>query len=103
MRSPSKQESALRIIFGLVALAVLVAASWFGFHGVGESQPLASVPIPLKAENLPDTPAKWHGRIAYRALDRRLAATAQPPKMAGLTVAVGHYGNRRFQRTLGLA
>ncbi|WOF42833.1 beta-lactamase family protein [Sphingopyxis indica] len=103
MRSPSKQESALRIIFGLVALAVLVAASWFGFHGVGESQPLASVPIPLKAENLPDTPAKWHGRIDYRALDRRLAALAQRPEMAGLAVAVVEDGKLRFVRTYGVA
>src|SRR3546814_12591332 len=103
MRSPSKQESALRIIFGLVALAVLVAASWCGFHGVGESPPLASVPIPLKAENLPDTPAKWHGRIDYRALDRRLAALAQRPEMAGPAVAVVEDGKLRFVRTYGVA
>src|SRR3546814_19466006 len=96
MRSPSKQESALRIIFGLVALAVLVAARWFGFHGVGESQPLASVPIPLKAENLPDTPAKWHGRIDYRPLDRRLAALSHPPQMPRPAVAVAEDGKLRF-------
>src|SRR3546814_20717476 len=62
------------------------------------------VPIPIKAaENLPDTPAEWRGRIDYPALDRQLADLSQRPEMAGLAVAVVEDGELRFVRTYGVA
>lgn len=104
MRSRSNHESKRRAFIGLIAAAVLGLAGWFGFHGVGGSAPLASVPIPVKAaEDLPDTPDEWRGRIDYHALDRQLAALAQRPEMAGLAVAVVEDGKLRFVRAYGVA
>ena len=93
-----------RVLACLVAIAALGSAGWFGIHAFGDSQPLASVPIPIQAaENLPDTPAEWRGRIDYRAFDRQLADLSQRPEMAGLAVAVVEDGELRFLRTYGVA
>jgi beta-lactamase class C len=93
-----------RILLVLIAVIALGSAGWSGLHLFGGSEPLASVPIPIKAaENLPDTPAEWRGRIDYSALDRQLAALAQRPEMAGLAVAVVEEGELRFVRTYGVA
>ena len=93
-----------RVLACLVAIAALGSAGWFGIHAFGDSQPLASVPIPIQAaENLPDTPAEWRGRIDYRAFDRQLADLSQRPEMAGLAVAVVEDGELRFLRTYGFA
>src|SRR3546814_13016456 len=79
-----------RVLTILIAIAALGSAGWFGIYALGGSHPLASVPIPIKAaENLPDTPAEWRGRIDYRALDRQLTDLSQRPEMAGLAVAGG--------------
>lgn len=104
MRSPSNHTFARRVLLGLVAVVALGFAGWFGLGASGESQPLASVPIPLRAtENLPDTLGEWHGRIDYRTLDRQLTALSQRPEMAGLAVAVVEDGDLRFVRTYGVA
>ena len=94
-----------RVFVFLVAAAALVAAGWFGVRAFGgNSPPLASVAIPIKApEELPDTPGEWRGRIDYRALDGQLAALAQRPEMAGLAVAVVENGKLSFVRTYGVA
>lgn len=93
-----------RVLVFLIAVAALGSAGWFGIHALGGSHPLASVPIPFQAaENLPDTPAEWRGRIDYRALDRQLADISQRPEMAGLAVAVVEDGELRFVRTYGVA
>lgn len=93
-----------RVFVFLIAVAALASAGWFGIHTLGGSHPLASVPIPIaSAENLPDTPAEWRGRIDYRALDRQLSDLAQRPEMAGLAVAVVEDGELRFVRTYGVA
>lgn len=93
-----------RVFIFLIAIAALGSAGWFGIHAFGGSRPLASVPIPIEAaENLPDTPAEWRGRIDYRALDRQLADLSQRPEMAGLAVAVVEDGELRFVRTYGVA
>ncbi|WP_081944786.1 serine hydrolase domain-containing protein [Sphingopyxis sp. MWB1] len=93
-----------RIVTILLAITALLGAGWFGIHAFGGSQPLASVPIPLRApENLPDTPDEWKGRIDYRALDRQLTDIAARPEMAGLAVAVVEDGELRFVRTYGVA
>lgn len=94
----------LRALMILIAAGALVFAGWFGVQALGGSQPLASVPIPFAAaENLPDTPDKWHGRIDYRALDRQLTDLAARPEMAGLAVAVVEDGKLSFVRTYGVA
>ena len=93
-----------RVFILLIAVAALGSMGWFGIHAFGGADPLASVPIPIKAaENLPDTPAEWRGRIDYRALDQQLSALAQRPEMAGLAVAVVEEGELRFVRTYGVA
>ena len=93
-----------RFFVVLLAVAALVAAGWFGVRALGGDHPLASVAIPFKAaENLPDTPGEWHGRIDYRTLDAQLAALAQRPEMAGLAVAVIEDGKLTFVRTYGVA
>ncbi|MBN8843369.1 MAG: beta-lactamase family protein [Sphingomonadales bacterium] len=93
-----------RILLGLIAVAALVLTGWFGVRALGGSHMLASVDIPFKsAENLPDTPEEWRGRIDYRTLDRQLSDLAQRPEMAGLAVAVVEDGELRFVRTYGVA
>src|SRR3546814_11258783 len=88
-----------RVLTILIAVAALGSAGWFGIYALGGSEPLASVPIPIKAaENLPDTPAEWRGRIDYRALDRQLTAISQRPEMAGLAVEGVEDGQLRFVR-----
>src|SRR3546814_9485470 len=93
-----------RVLTMLIAIAALGSAGWFGIYALGGSHPLASVPIPIKAaENLPDTPAEWRGRIDYRALDRQLTDLSQRPEMAGLAVGVVEDGELGFVRTFGVA
>src|SRR3546814_10187055 len=49
--------------------AIKLGKPWLAFDlPAGGSEPLASVPIPIKAaEKLPDTPAEWRGRIDHPA------------------------------------
>ena len=104
MRSPSNHGSTKRVLACLLAIAAFGSAGWFGIHAFGDSQPLASVPIPIQApENLPDTPAEWRGRIDYHAFDRQLADLSLRPEMAGLAVAVVENGKLSFVRTYGVA
>ena len=93
-----------RFLLLLIAVAALGFSGWFGIHAFGGDQPLASVPIPIKApENLPDTSAEWRGRIDYRALDRQLSDLSKRPEMAGLAVAVVEDGELRFVRAYGVS
>ncbi|WP_428630892.1 serine hydrolase domain-containing protein [Sphingopyxis sp.] len=93
-----------RVLTFLIAIAALGSAGWFGVHALGDGRTLASVPIPIKAaQDLPDTPAEWRGRIDYRALDRQLADLSRRHEMAGLAVAVVEDGELRFVRTYGVA
>src|SRR3546814_3079043 len=89
-----------RVLTILIAVAALGSAGWFGIYALGGSEPLASVPIPIKAaENLPDTPAEWRGRIDYPALDRQLTALSQRPETAGPAGALVEDGELRFVRS----
>ncbi len=93
-----------RVFTFLIAIFALGLAGWFGFHAAGGGHPLASVAIPFKAaENLPDSPAEWRGRIDYRTLDRQLTDLSRRPEMAGLAVAVVEDGKLSFVRTYGFA
>ena len=105
MRSSSNKRSIKRVLACLVAGIALGLAGWFGVHALGGgARTLARVEIPFKpAENLPDTPGEWRGRIDYRAFDQQLAAMAARPEMAGLAVAVVEDGELRFVRTYGVA
>jgi beta-lactamase class C len=66
--------------------------------------PLAEAPIisRLTAEDLPDTPDEWRGRIDYPALEQQLAELSLRPEMAGLAVAVVEDGRLSFVRTYGV-
>ena len=104
MISSSEPKPLRRFFLVLIAGAAFGLAGWFGFRAVGGEHILASVPIPMQAEEkLPDTPEEWHGRIDYRALDGQLAALARRPEMAGLAVAVVEDGELRFVRAYGVA
>ncbi|WP_422059984.1 serine hydrolase domain-containing protein [Sphingopyxis sp.] len=93
-----------RVFTFLIAILALGLAGWFGFRAARGDHPLASVAIPFKAaENLPDTPAEWRGRIDYRTLDRQLTDLSRRPEMAGLAVAVVEDGKLSFVRTYGVA
>ena len=93
-----------RIFIVLFAVAVLGLAGWLGLRALGGEHPLASVAIPMSApQDLPDTPAEWHGRIDYRALDGQLADLSRRPEMAGLAVAVVEDGKLTFVRTYGVS
>ena len=93
-----------RVYLLLIAIVALGTAGWFGVHALGGKHPLVSVLIPIRAaENLPDTPAEWRGRIDYRALDKQLSDLARRPEMAGLAVAVVEDGELRFVRTYGVS
>lgn len=104
MKPPSKRKALPRIFAVILVLAALGIIGWFASRTLGSSHPLASVAIPFSApENLPDTPAEWHGRIDYASLDRQLTALSLRPEMAGLAVAVVEDGQLRFVRTYGYA
>lgn len=104
MRSPSNNRSIKRALACLVAGLALGLAGWFAVHALGSGRTLARVEVPFTpAENLPDTPDEWRGRIDYHALDQQLAAMAARPEMAGLAVAVVEDGELRFVRTYGVA
>src|SRR3546814_15661556 len=78
-----------RVFTILIAIAALGSAGWFGIHAFGGSEPLASVPIPIKAaENLPDTPAEWRGRTDYPSLAPQFTDLAPRPERAGLAGGV---------------
>src|SRR3546814_12003388 len=73
-----------RVFTILIAIAALGSAGWFGIHAFGGSEPLASVPIPIKAAaNLPATPAAWRHRLDYAPLHRQLTDLPQRPATAG--------------------
>ena len=104
MRSQPNPVAMRRKFLVPVAVVALALSGWFGVHAIAGKQPLASVPIPMMApEDLPDTPARWRGRIDYRALDRQLTALSQRPEMAGLAVAVVEDGELRFVRAYGVS
>ena len=94
-----------RIITVLAVILVLALAGWFGSESLEDGQPLAEAPIlsRLTAEDLPDTPDEWEGRIDYPALEQQLAELSLRPEMAGLAVAVVEDGRLSFVRTYGFA
>ena len=97
----------MKRFFVVVAVIALALTGWFALRilgGAGGAHRIVSVAIPRNTtERLPDTPAQWRGRIDYRALDRKLAALAERPEMAGMAVAVVENGKLTFVRTYGVA
>lgn len=87
-----------------VLLALIGGIGWLGLQSLSDRAPMSRMlRISLGvAEDLPDTPDEWHGRIDYRALDQQLTLLSQRPEMAGLAVAIIEEGELRFVRTYGV-
>ena len=94
-----------RILIILAVVVLLGLAGWLGSQFIGAGRPLAEAPIisRLVAEDLPDTPDEWHGRIDYPALEQQLAELSLRPEIAGLAVAVVEDGRLSFVRSYGFA
>lgn len=91
-------------ITGLIIVGALATAGCLAVVGLSGNRPLTSVALSRpQAFNVPDTPAEWHGKIDYRALDRQLRQWAARPEMAGLAVAVVEEGELRFVGSYGTA
>lgn len=94
-----------RVVKAMIAVAMLVAASWYGLYFVGGEQNIAVAlgkPRDISTD-LPDTPDEWRGRIDYTDLDLRLATLTSRPEMAGLAVAIVEDGKLSFVRAYGVA
>lgn len=87
-----------------IGLAVLASVSWYGLKtlGVEENVAVAFGQAFKAADDLPDTPDEWRGKIDYVALDRQLAELSARPEMAGMAVAIVEQGELRFVRTYGV-
>lgn len=89
--------------FGIAALLLI------GVYGnrllieqpIGISPSVAAEPERQNA--LPTKSEDWHGKIDYSGLDRKFAAVADRPEMAGLAVAIVEEGDLRFIGTYGVA
>jgi len=98
-RTPAPRSPRLKwVAAGALGLAVASGAVALRFKPTASRPPAASaVQTPL-----PTTPADWHGRIDYRALDARLSAMTTDRSMEGLAVAVVEDGRLSFVRGYGL-
>lgn len=93
-----------RVLQLLIGLAVLASVSWYGLTALGVEQNVtAAFGQTFKAaDDLPDTPEEWRGKIDYALLDRQLAELSARPEMAGMAVAIVEQGELRFVRTYGV-
>jgi beta-lactamase class C len=94
-----------RVVKALIAVAALIAASWYGLYVVGGEQNISVAfgkPRDISTD-LPDEPDEWRGRINYADMDRQLAGLTARPEMAGLAVAIVEDGKLRFVRAYGVA
>jgi beta-lactamase class C len=93
-----------RVVKALIALAVLVAVSWYGLNRLGVPEDISAAFGKSfgRDENIPDSPDEWRGSIDYAMLDRQLAALAARPEMAGLAVGIVEDGAVRFVGTYGV-
>lgn len=89
----------------LFGLAAIILVGWYGYRAfVQEDIPLALAETAEAAsqDRLPTEPGDWQGKINYLSLDRRIAALAARPEMAGLAVAIVEDGEIRFVQTYGV-
>jgi beta-lactamase class C len=94
-----------RVVKGIIAVAMLAAASWYGLYVIGGKQNI-SVALGKSRDisaDLPDSPDEWRGRIDYADLDQRLATLTSRTEMAGLAVAIVEDGKLSFVRAYGVA
>ncbi len=82
---------------GVLGLSVL---PWNGPLAPHVEWPIAARAAPVK---LPVTPADWHGKIDYLALDARIRAMMADKSMEGLAAAVVEDGRLSFVQGYGLA
>ncbi|WP_422343338.1 serine hydrolase domain-containing protein [Parasphingorhabdus sp.] len=94
-----------RYLAPLFGLAAILLVSWYGYRAFVQED----FPLPLSAtaeaapqDRLPTEPDDWQGKIDYLSLDRRIAALAARPEMAGLAVAIVEDGELRFVQTYGV-
>ncbi len=88
--------------FGFAALLLI---GWYGHRAFVQD----NIPLPLtetaeaaSQDRWPTQPDDWQGKIDYRSLDRRMAALAARPEMAGLAVAIVEDGEISFVRGYGV-
>ncbi|MEM8918239.1 MAG: serine hydrolase domain-containing protein [Pseudomonadota bacterium] len=89
--------------FGIAALFLI---GLYGYQALFERQvgfPLSAAAEPKRQNILPTEPEDWQGQIDYQRLDRKFAAVAERPEMAGLAVAIVEDGDLRFIGTYGVA
>ncbi len=94
-----------RYLAPLFGLAAILLVSWYGYRAFVQE----NIPLPLtetaqaaSQDRLPTNPDDWQGKIDYLNLDRRIAALAARPEMAGLAVAIVEAGELRFVQTYGV-
>ncbi len=89
----------------LFGLAAILLVGWYGYRAFVQEEtllPLAETAEAAPQDRLPTEPDDWQGKIDYLSLDRRIAALASRPEMAGLAVAIVEDGEIRFVRTYGV-
>lgn len=105
IESPTWGSSMGRYLAPLFGLAAILLVGWYGYRAfVQEEIPLALAETAEAAsqDRLPTEPGDWQGKINYLSLDRRIAALAARPEMAGLAVAIVEDGEIRFVQTYGV-
>lgn len=89
-------------LFGFAALMLI---GWYGYRALVQVEipvALAETAEAASQDRLPTEPGDWQGQINYVSLDRRIAALAARPEMAGLAVAIVEDGEIRFVQTYGV-
>lgn len=89
----------------LFGLAAILLVGWYGYRAFVQEEisfPLAESAEAAPQDRLPTEPDDWQGKIDYLSLNRRVAALAARPEMAGLAVAIVEEGEIRFVQTYGV-
>lgn len=94
-----------RYLAPLFGLAAMLLVSWYSYRAFVQEDfllPLSGTAEAAPQDRLPTEPDDWQGKIDYLSLDRRIAALAARPEMAGLAVAIIEDGELRFVQTYGV-
>ncbi len=94
-----------RYLAPLFGLAAILLVGWYAYRAFVQEEiplPLAETAEAASQDRLPTEPGDWQGKIDYINLDRRIAALAARPEMAGLAVAIVEDGEIRFVQTYGV-
>ncbi len=94
-----------RYLAPFFGLAAILLVGWYAYRAFVQEEiplPLAETAEAASQDRLPTEPGDWQGKIDYINLDRRIAALAARPEMAGLAVAIVEDGEIRFVQTYGV-